>query len=68
MQSLVNHRDQVEQIDSELVNVVDKQLELVSSNNSEETTSSRLELETLKEKLTRRTQEQIQEIMDRKRS
>ncbi|GLV42219.1 Kinesin-like protein at 98A [Carabus blaptoides fortunei] len=67
MQTLSEHRDQVDRIDSELVNMVDKQLAMVSTDTSE-ASSSRQELETLKEKLTRRTQEQIQEIMDRKRS
>lgn len=67
MQSLSNHRDQIERLDTELVNIVDKELALVSIDNKDEE-ASRLELEALKEKLTRRTQEQIQEIMDRKRS
>lgn len=67
MQSLSNHRDQIERLDTELVNIVDKELSLVSVDNKDEE-ASRLELEALKEKLTRRTQEQIQEIMERKRS
>lgn len=67
MQTLSEHRDQVDRIDGELVNMVDKQLAMVSTDTSE-ASSSRLELEALKEKLTRRTQDQIKEIMDRKRS
>lgn len=65
MQLLADHRDQVEKIDHELVEIVDKQLALSDLNNFGK---SRNELEALKEKLTQRTQEQMQEIMKKKQS
>lgn len=65
MRLLSDHRDQVEKIDNELVEIVDKQLALSDLDNFGK---SRNELESLKQTLTQRTQEQMQEIMKKKQS
>lgn len=65
MQLLSDHREQVEKIDNELVEIVDKQLALPDLDNFGK---SRNELEVLKEKLTQRTHEQMQEIVKKKQS
>lgn len=62
---LTNHRDQIEKIDSEIVEMVNKQLLL---SDLETFGKSRDELEALKEKLMQRTQEQLQEIIKKKQS
>lgn len=65
MQLLSEHRAQVENIDHELVEMVNKQLAM---GDLETFGKSRTELEALKERLTQRTHEQMQEIIKKKQS
>lgn len=65
MDLLSNHKDQIEKIDNQIVDMVNKQLLLPDL---ETFGKSRTELEALKEKLMQRTHEQLQEIIQKKKS